>query len=73
MNNIAMSDSNINCIIYRDSGFLQIYNQDKAKYGDPSDSGHKVVDTQELDDWQVILLSHAKNVEPTNKRKSPSA
>ena len=54
------------------SAFSRIYNEDKAKYGDPADSGHKVVDVRELSNWQVVLLAHAKNVEPTHKRKSPS-
>lgn len=66
------SDEGVDNYVIR-SAFTRIYNEDKLKYGDPSDSGHRVVDARELDNWQVVLLGHAKNVEPTHKRKIPPA
>ena len=52
-----------------------MYNEDKVRFGDPADSGRTTSEIRELENWQVMLQTHAKNVEPSKvknlKRKNP--
>lgn len=49
--------------------FTDLFNQDKIKFGDPYASGRKVVDVRDLDNWQIVLQTHAKTVEAKVQKK----
>ena len=58
------------------SAFTSMYAKDKAAYGDPAESSFKVSEVRELDSWQIVLQTHARNVEPPNfkkRKEAPSA
>lgn len=55
-------DSNGYSYLYY-SVFTTIYNKDKEIYGDLASCAMKAVPVAELDNWQVVLQAHAKNIE----------
>jgi len=50
-----------------------MYAKDQAAYGDPAESSFKVSEVRELDNWQIVLQTHTRNVELLNFKKRKEA
>ncbi|KAF8237495.1 hypothetical protein L208DRAFT_1375570 [Tricholoma matsutake] len=42
--------------------FNNIYNEDKAKFGDPANTSHQATDLKHVPDWIVVVNNHASKV-----------
>jgi hypothetical protein len=63
------SQTFISPLISSFSAFTDIYNKDKAQFGDLAMSGLKVTELREVDGWQTVLQAHARLVESPNQKK----
>ena len=50
------------------SAFSDLYHKDKAQFGDPAISGIKAAEVQDLDNGQVFLQAHTRNVVPPKQK-----
>ncbi|KAJ6570350.1 hypothetical protein B0H10DRAFT_1840288, partial [Mycena sp. CBHHK59/15] len=55
-----------------DSVFNAIYEDDKRKYGDPSETDFTTEDIQADQKWQVTVRKHSENVRPVLKKRKIS-